>query len=176
MRSAYPGPLRCPTARPSEPTAGFRRIAVMVDQIEYKTRGELQAMRAAGLVLARALHAARAGIAPGVTTADLDAVVDAVFTEAGAVSNFRGYHGYPAVICASVNDQIVHGIPSAERVLVAGDLISVDAGCSIDGWHADAAFTAHVGAPDEDAGAAEVDLITAAHDAMWAGIAAIKPG
>jgi methionyl aminopeptidase len=130
-------------------------------------------MRAAGLVLSRALDAARAAIAPGVTTAELDAVVDAVFTEAGAVSNFRGYHGYPAVICASVNDEIVHGIPSAERVLVAGDLISIDAGCSIDGWHADSAFSAHVGsAPDMS----EVDLIAAAEDAMWAGIAAIRSG
>ena len=145
----------------------------MADQIEYKTRGELQAMRAAGLILARALDAARTAIAPGVTTSDLDAVVDAVFTEAGAVSNFRGYHGYPAAICASVNDEIVHGIPSKERILVEGDLVSIDAGCSWDGWHADSAFSAHVGEPPS---MDEVDLIAAAHDAMWAGIAAIRAG
>jgi len=145
----------------------------MADQIEYKTRGELQAMRAAGLILARALDAARAAIAPGTTTADLDAAVDAVFTEAGALSNFRGYHGFPAVICASVNDEIVHGIPSRDRILREGDLVSVDAGCSWDGWHADSAFSVHVGEPPS---MDEVDLITAAQDAMWAGIAAIRAG
>ena len=145
----------------------------MADHIEYKTRGELQAMRAAGLILERALDAARAAIGSGVTTADLDAVVDAVFTESGAVSNFRGYHGYPAVICASVNEEIVHGIPSKDRVLHEGDLVSVDAGCSVDGWHADSAFSAHVGEPPS---MEEVDLIAAAQDAMWAGIAAIHAG
>lgn len=147
--------------------------------IEYKTRGELQAMRASGLVLARALDAARAAIKPGATTGDIDQVVAEVIAEAGALSNFKGYGGgpggvgaFPATICASVNNEVVHGIPG-DRVLAEGDLLSVDAGCILDGWHSDSAFTAHVGqAPSMD----EVDLIAATEAAMWAGIAAARSG
>jgi methionyl aminopeptidase len=145
----------------------------VADHIELKTRGEFQAMRAAGLVLAAALDAARSAVLPGVSTADLDDIVATVIAAAGATSNFRGYHGFPAVICASVNDEVVHGIPTADRVLAEGDLISVDAGCVLDGWHADSAFTAHVGSPPS---MEEVDLIAAATDAMWAGIAAARSG
>jgi methionyl aminopeptidase len=95
----------------------------------------------------------------------------AVIAEAGAVSNFKGYHGFPATICASVNEEIVHGIPSTTRVLREGDLLSIDAGCILDGWHSDSAVSVHVGeAPSMD----EVDLIAAAEDAMWAGIAAAR--
>jgi methionyl aminopeptidase len=145
----------------------------VADQLQHKSRGEFQAMRAAGLILARALEAARAAVRPGVTTADLDAIVADIFAEAGAVSNFKGYHGYPAVLCTSVNDEVVHGIPSAGRILQEGDLLSVDGGCSVDGWHADSAFSVHVGEPPS---MDEVDLIRATEDAMWAGIAAAKVG
>ncbi|WP_029136103.1 type I methionyl aminopeptidase [Nakamurella lactea] len=149
----------------------------MADGIQLKTRGELQAMRASGLVLARALDAVRAQIAPGVTTAQLDDVVAAVIAEAGATPNFKGYHGYPATICTSVNDEVVHGIPSA-RVLADGDLLSVDAGCILDGWHSDSAFSVHVGAPSDESetAAAEVDMINAAWRSLWAGVAAAKAG
>jgi methionyl aminopeptidase len=100
-----------------------------------------------------------------------------VIREAGATSNFLGYHGFPATICASVNDEVVHGIPSPDRVLATGDLLSVDGGCIVDGWHADSAFTMHVGAPAQDEqGAAEVDLIAAAEAALWAGVAAVVDG
>ncbi len=139
--------------------------------VELKTRGELQAMRASGLILARAIEAMRVAVAPGVTTADIDAIGAEVITAAGAVSNFKGYHGFPATICASVNDEIVHGIPSATRVLQQGDLLSIDCGCSLDGWHSDSAISVHVG---EAPNMAEVDLIAAAEDAMWAGIAACR--
>jgi len=115
--------------------------------LEVKTRGELQAMRASGVVLARSIAAMKAALAPGMSTADVDKVGADVIAEAGAVSNFKGYHGFPATICASVNEEIVHGIPSRDRMLVAGDLLSVDAGCSWDGWHADSAFSVHVGEP-----------------------------
>ena len=147
--------------------------------IEYKTRGELQAMRAAGLVLARALDAARAVIRPGVTTGEVDAAVAAVIAEAGAISNFKGYGGgpdgagaFPATICASVNNEVVHGIPGNRR-LAEGDLLSVDGGCILDGWHADSAFSAHVGEPPL---MDEVDLIAATERSMWAGIAAARAG
>ena len=146
--------------------------------IQYKTRGELQAMRASGVVLARAIVAGRATARPGATTADVDAAVAAVIADAGATSNFLHYGahgsdpGFPATICASVNDEVVHGIPGP-RVLVEGDLLSIDAGCILDGWHSDSAVSVHVGeAPDM----AEVDLINATSGAMWAGIAAIKAG
>jgi len=142
--------------------------------IQYKTRGELQAMRAAGLILARAIAAGREAVRPGVTTAEVDAAVAAVIADAGALSNFLnygshgGHGGFPATICASVNEQVVHGIPGP-RVLLEGDLLSIDAGCILDGWHADSAVTVHVGEPSS---MAEVDLVRATELAMWAGIAA----
>lgn len=123
--------------------------------------------------MAQAIAAMRAGVQPGMTTLDVDAIAAKVITEAGAISNFKGYHGFPATICASVNDQVVHGIPSKDRVLVEGDLISIDCGCILDGWHSDSAVSLHVGAaPDQ----AEVELIAAAENSMWAGIAAAKAG
>lgn len=145
----------------------------MAKGIELKTRGELQAMRASGVILARAIAAMKAAVAPGLTTADVDAVAAAVIADAGALSNFKGYHGFPGTICASVNEEIVHGIPSATRVLREGDLLSIDCGCILDGWHSDSAVSIHVGeAPSMD----EVDLIAAADAAMWAGIAAARAG
>lgn len=156
----------------------------MGERIELKTRGELQAMRAAGLVLARALEGARDAVTPGVTTGELDEVVGRLITDAGAVSNFKGYGagpsgsgGFPGTICTSVNDEVVHGIPGS-RVLTDGDLLSIDAGCILDGWHADSAFTVHVGqpAPDSDIAAAEVDMINAAWRSLWAGVAAARAG
>jgi methionyl aminopeptidase len=148
--------------------------------IELHTRGELQAMRASGRVLAAALAAARAAVRPGASTADIDEAVATVIAEAGATSNFLHYGGepdgtgaFPATICASVNDEVVHGIPSPSRVLVEGDLLSIDAGCILDGWHADSAISVHVGdAPSM----AEVDLIAATEASMWAGIAAARAG
>jgi methionyl aminopeptidase len=141
--------------------------------IELKTRGELQVMRASGLILARAIQTMREALRPGMTTADVDDIGAEVITSAGAISNFKGYQGFPATICASVNEEIVHGIPSRNRVLREGDLLSIDCGCILDGWHTDSAISVHVGsAPSMD----EVDLIKAAEDAMWAGIAAARPG
>lgn len=146
------------------------------DGVEIHTRGELQAMRASGKVLAAAIATARAAVAPGVSTAQIDEVFAAAIDAAGARFNFLGYGGapdgtgaFPAHICASVNDQVVHGIPSSKAVLRDGDLLSIDAGCILDGWHADSAVTLHVGeAPSMD----EVDLIAATTESMWAGIAA----
>ncbi len=148
--------------------------------IELKTRGELQAMRASGLVLARAIAAGRAAVRPGASTADIDAAVAEVIADAGAVSSFLGYGGgpsgvgaFPGTICASINNEVVHGIPTTSRLLAEGDLLSIDAGCILDGWHADSAVSLHVGEPPS---MVEVDLIAATEAAMWAGIAAIKAG
>src|ERR1700712_1194883 len=112
------------SVRSTKSTSGCSRPSKLVKMaergIQYKTRGELQAMRAAGLILARAIEAGRAVVRPGATTADVDAAVSAVIVESGAVSNFKGYHGFPATICASVNEEVVHGIPSTTRVLEDG--------------------------------------------------------
>ncbi len=135
-------------------------------------------MRASGLILARAIAAGREAVRPGATTGEVDAAVAAVIADAGAVSNFLHYGehggvgGFPATICASVNDEVVHGIPG-DRVLVEGDLLSIDAGCVLDGWHSDSAVSVHVG---EAPSMAEVDLVRATERAMWAGIAAAKAG
>lgn len=153
----------------------------MVEAIQLKTRGELQAMRAAGRLLAEAIAAGRAAVTPGCSTLQINDVIASVIADGGGTSNFLHYGaqgtdpGFPATICASVNDEVVHGIPAADRILVEGDLLSIDAGCIVDGWHADSAVSVHVGEPIEgDQGAAEVDLINACERAMWVGIAAAR--
>lgn len=144
-------------------------------EIEYKTPDQIALMRRAGLVVARALAVIRAAVAPGVTTADLDALAEGVIRDAGGVPSFKGYHGYPATICSSVNQQIVHAIPSAKQVLRDGDLISIDCGAILDGWHGDAAISVLVGegGPDRDR---PRRLIEAAEEALWAGIVAAARG
>src|SRR5215207_6995647 len=113
--------------------------------IELKTQGELEAMRAAGLLVARTLAALAEFARPGVSTGELDALAEQTIRAGGGVPSFQGYHGYPGSICSSVNDQIVHGIPSAAQVLADGDLISIDCGAVLEGWHGDAAVTLAVG-------------------------------
>ena len=144
-------------------------------EIEYKTPEQIALMRRAGLVVAQALAVMRAAVAPGVTTAELDALAEDVIRDAGAVPSFKGYLGYPATICSSVNQQIVHAIPSAKQVLNAGDLISIDCGAVLDGWHGDAAISLLVGHDDLTAGPEHErrrKLIAASEEALWAGIAA----
>src|SRR5690606_13224773 len=109
--------------------------------IPAKSRGELEAMRAAGLIVSRTLAAVTEAAKPGVSTLELDALAEQLIRDADAVPSFKGYHGFPGSICASVNDQIVHGIPSAELVLADGDLLSVDCGAILEGWHGDSAVT-----------------------------------
>ncbi len=141
------------------------------EKIEIKTADQVQVMRRAGLVVAEAHRAVREALAPGVTTAQLDEVAAQVIADEGATSSFLGYHGYPATICVSVNDEIVHGIPGS-RTLEPGDVVSVDCGAVVDGWHGDAAFTAVL--PDADP--ADLALSDATEQAMWAGIAALAKG
>ncbi|MBX6371116.1 MAG: type I methionyl aminopeptidase [Acidothermus sp.] len=150
-----------------------RRLRV----IQLKSEAEIAKMREAGLVVAAALDAVRAAIAPGVTTAELDEIAAKVIADAGARSNFKGYRAggnipYPATICASVNDEVVHGIPSRRRVLREGDIISIDCGAIVDGWHADAAFTVGVGEIDPEV----QRMIEVCEEALWRGIAAGRAG
>src|SRR3712207_1158017 len=140
--------------------------------IQLKTPEQIDKMRAAGLVVAAALEAMRQAVAPGVSTADLDAIAEKVIRDHGAIPSFKGYHGFPASICASVNEQVVHGIPSPTQVLTEGDLISLDCGAILDGWHGDSAITVGVGETDP----ALVRMAEVAEDAMWAGIAAAARG
>ena len=140
--------------------------------VQLKTPAELDLMREAGLVVARALDAAVRAVQPGITTAELDAIAEREIRAAGAVPSFKGYHGYPAAICASVNDEIVHGIPSPDRRLSSGDLISIDCGAIVGGWHGDAAVTVGVG----PVGAAAARLMRACEAALWHGLARARPG
>jgi len=140
--------------------------------IQIKTPGQIATMREAGLVVSHTLDVLTDAVEPGITTADLDAIAEREIRDAGAVPSFKGYHGYPATICTSVNDQIVHGIPSETVRLAAGDLISIDCGAIVDGWHGDAARTVGVGPiNDELAG-----LLRACEQALWSGLAQARPG
>lgn len=135
---------------------------------------DLVALRAAGRVVAEMHAAIRSAAVPGTTTEELDRVARAVIAAHGARSNFLGYHGFPATICASVNEELIHGIPS-QRQLADGDVLSVDCGAIVDGWHGDAAFTMIVGhAASAPVGAAA--LLATAEAALAAGIAAMRPG
>ncbi len=136
--------------------------------IQLKTPEQIEKMRAAGLVVAAALEAMREAVAPGVSTADLDAIAERVIRDAGAVPSFKGYQGFPASICSSVNEQVVHAIPAADAVLREGDLVSLDCGAVLDGWHGDSAITVGVGETDSKL----LRMAEVAEDAMWAGIAA----
>jgi methionyl aminopeptidase len=140
--------------------------------IEIKTPEQITAMREAGLVVARTLGVLAAAARPGVTTADLDVLAEAEIRAAGAIPSFQGYHGYPATICASVNEEIVHGIPSPRRSLREGDIISIDCGAIIGGWHGDAAVTVGVGAIS----AADAALLEACETALWRGLAQARAG
>jgi methionyl aminopeptidase len=136
-----------------------------------RTAEEIRTMRRAGRVVAEMHDRIRAAIRPGVTLAQLDAIGREVIARRGARSNFLGYHGYPAVICASRNDVVVHGIPGPE-VLTDGDIVSIDCGAIVDGYHGDAAFTAGVGEIDAEARR----LIEVTRSALDAGIAELVPG
>ena len=140
--------------------------------IHIKSPAQLDRMREAGLVVARALRATVSAVEPGISTADLDAIAEREIRGAGAVPSFKGYHGFPATICTSVNDEIVHGIPSPDRRLAAGDLISIDCGAIVAGWHGDAAVTVGVGAIDDES----ARLIDACETALWHGLASARPG
>jgi methionyl aminopeptidase len=134
--------------------------------IELKTPEQLDRMRAAGLVVARTLRVLADAVRPGISTAELDAIAAREIRDAGAVPSFLGYYGYPATICTSVNEEIVHGIPSEGRRLKAGDIISIDCGAIVDGWHGDAAVSVGVGEIDP----ADQTLLDDCKAALWAGI------
>lgn len=136
-----------------------------------KSPGEIDAMAAAGALLARCHDLLAAEIASGVTTARLDELAESFIREGGAVPAFKGYHGFPATICPSINEEVVHGIPG-DRQLADGDICSIDVGLVLDGWVADAARTHAVGQVSEEARR----LIVATERGLAAGIAQARPG
>jgi methionyl aminopeptidase len=142
-----------------------------VRRLPRRKPDELAKMRAAGRVVAEMHEQIRLAAKPGVTTGELDRVARDVLARRGARSNFLNYHGYPAVICASVNSEVIHGIPG-DRTLAEGDLLSIDCGAIVDGWHGDAAFTMGIGPIDTNA----ERLIEVAESALRAGVATMRPG
>ena len=144
--------------------------------IEIKSRDQIDKMRVAGRLVGESLELMRAAVRPGVTTGDLDRIAEEHIRSHGGVPSFLGYGHppFPGTICASVNDEVVHGIPG-DRVLVEGDVVSLDCGAIVDGWHGDAAITVAVGGPD----AVSDDvrrLLQVTEDSLWAGIAAARLG
>ena len=129
-------------------------------------------MEAAGRIVGRALIAARDAAVPGATTADLDHVVEQLIRDSGAVPSFKGYEGFPGSICSSVNEVVVHGIPGSSTVLAEGDLVSVDCGAILDGWHGDSAWSFGVGALAPGVQA----LNDATRDVLAEGMLAMQPG
>jgi methionyl aminopeptidase len=140
--------------------------------IQIKTRDEIELMRRAGIVVGTALVALRDAVKPGISTADLDEVAREVIFGAGATPSFLGYHGFPATICTSLNHEIVHGIPSAAAVLRDGDVISIDCGAIVEGYHGDAAVTVPVG----EVTAAKRELLRVTEESLWHGMAAARLG
>jgi methionyl aminopeptidase len=136
-----------------------------------KTPEQVDRMRRAGRVVGHTLSVVSAAVRPGATLTELDALAERTIREAGAIPSFLGYHGFPATLCLSVNDRVVHGIPDGYR-LRDGDVLAIDCGAILDGWHGDAAVTVPVGEVDGAAG----KLIAACERAMWAGIAQVRPG
>jgi methionyl aminopeptidase len=139
--------------------------------VEIKTPEQIALMRRAGMVVGETLELIRRTVRPGVTTGELDAVAEDHIRSRGATPSFKGYHGFPGSLCLSVNDEVVHGIPG-DRVINEGDVVSIDCGAIVEGWHGDAATTVAVGEVP-----AEVrELIRVTEEAMWRGIAAATLG
>jgi methionyl aminopeptidase len=140
--------------------------------IQYKSEREIALMREAGLVVGRTLEKLRAAVEPGMSTADLDAIAEDAIRGDGAIPSFKGYRGFPACICTSINDEIVHGIPSKKAVIRAGDVVSIDCGAIVEGYHGDAAVTVPVGEVTAD----KLELLRVTEESLWRGIAAASLG
>ena len=139
--------------------------------IVRRSHAEIAKLRRANQLVGTVLAALRAMVAPGVTTQEIDAAAEAMVLEAGGTPAFKGYHGYPATVCASVNEQVVHGIPS-RRPLAAGDILSLDMGAVLDGYYGDSAVTVPVG----EVSAQAKELLRVTEEALFRGIDAVRPG
>lgn len=140
--------------------------------VEIKSAREVKIMRQASKIVATVLREVMAMVEPGQTTGDLDAFAERRIREMGATPSFKGYHGFPASICASINNEVVHGIPSAKRVIHRGDLLKVDTGAYFEGYHGDSCITVCVG----DASKEAQTLSRVARESLMAGIGQVKAG
>jgi methionyl aminopeptidase len=140
--------------------------------IVCRSAAELDKMRAAGRLVGEVLAELSALVAPGVTTAELDEAAEQRIRKAGAIPAFKGYHGYPATICASINEEVIHGIPSGRRILNEGDVISIDVGASLDGYYGDSAVTLAVGQVSEQA----ATLLRVTEESLYKAIERARPG
>jgi methionyl aminopeptidase len=140
--------------------------------ITCRSAAELERMRAAGRLVGEVLTALAAAVEPGVSTQDLDAIAERMIVGAGATPAFKGYHGYPATICSSINEEVIHGIPSRQRALQEGDIVSLDVGASLDGYYGDSAITVPVGRISDEA----ATLLRVTEDALYKAIDVVKPG
>jgi len=140
--------------------------------IVCRSATELERMREAGRLVGEVLTELATLIAPGVTTADLDVAAEQRIVRAGATPAFKGYHGYPATICASINDEVIHGIPSGRRVLNEGDVISIDVGAALGGYFGDSAMTLPVGQVSEEA----ARLLRVTEESLYKAIESVRPG
>jgi methionyl aminopeptidase len=141
--------------------------------VVLKSSGEIEKMRRAGQVVREVLELVRGLVKPGATTLDLEKAAEARLKELGVKAAFKGYHGFPCVLCTSVNSEVVHGIPSSKRVLKDGDIVSVDFGVVVDGYYGDAAITVPVG---EKIDPTTARLLEVTERSLHAGIAAVRPG
>ena len=139
--------------------------------IVCRSQSEIDKLRRVNQLVARILAELRQVVVPGITTTDIDELAERRVREAGAEPAFKGYHGYPATVCASVNEQVVHGIPSS-RPLVAGDIVSIDMGAKLDGFFGDCAVTVPVGAVSPQAS----ELLRVTEEALFRGIDCVRPG
>ena len=140
--------------------------------IQIKTDAEIALMREAGLVVGRTLELLSASVTAGMTTADLDEIAEDAIRGAGAIPSFKGYRGFPASICTSINDEIVHGIPSKQAVIRDGDVLSIDCGAIVEGYHGDSAITVPVGEVSPE----KLELLRVTEESLWHGMAAASLG
>jgi methionyl aminopeptidase len=140
--------------------------------IVCRSAAELEQMRDAGRLVGEVLTELASKVAPGVSTAELDELAEKRIVRAGATPAFKGYHGYPATICASINDEVIHGIPSGRRVLQEGDIISIDVGAALEGYFGDSAITLPVGQVSEEA----ATLLRVTEEALFKAIERARPG
>lgn len=157
---------------PSQSAAEAPRIRKQRRGVIIKSASEIATMRQAATIVATVLKEISERVKPGMTTGDLDAYAEQRIREMGATPSFKGYYGFPGSICACINDEVVHGIPNAKKVIRAGDVLKVDTGAYFDGFHGDSCITIAVGevSPQADR------LIRVAEETLYKGIEQVKPG
>lgn len=171
LRNLLLNPLKNVRSKPAK-TKGLPPMKKSKKGIELKTEAEIEIMRVSGKIVATVLKEIQEITKPGMTTADLDAYAENRIREMGATPSFKGYHGFPASICASINDEVVHGIPNPKKVIKMGDIVKIDTGAFYNGFHGDSCITFPVGKIKRNA----VKLVEVAEEALYKGIQQVKAG